>query len=114
MLIIPQITNAPNQQLTVSLPDGSSFVMNLYYMPQQYGWFITNFVYGDFTLNSLRITNNPNMLRQWKNSLAFGLACFSTSLREPTQQNDFASGASNLYVLTAAEVQAYEEFLAHG
>ena len=67
-----------------------------------------------FTLNGLRITNSPNMLNQWKNILPFGLACFSTANREPSLQQDFASGNSVLYVLTQAEVTQYSEFLALG
>jgi hypothetical protein len=39
------------------------------------------------------------------------LACFSTHDREPSQQADFFSQASILYVLTEAEVQAYSDFL---
>lgn len=80
----------------------------------QYGWFINNLTYGTFVLNGLRITNNPNILYQWSNQIPFGLACLTRQLREPSQQEDFSSGVSKIYLLNEAEVQAYVEFLKNG
>lgn len=111
---IQNITNNALQTQTFVLPNGNSFTFTLYYIDLQYGWFINNLTYGTFVLNSLRITNNPNLLYQWQNLIPFGIACFSTSSREPTQQEDFASGASNLYVLTQQECQEYAAYLNGG
>jgi len=77
----------------------------------QFGWFIEELIYGKLTIKSIRVCNSPNILAQFKNKIPFGIACFSSENREPSQQNDFISGASNLYVLSAAEVLEYEEFL---
>lgn len=112
--LIQQITDDSFQQQTLILPDGSSFLLQLYFMPMQYAWVITALTYKSFTLNGFRVSNSPNMLQQYCNQLPFGLACFSTQNREPSQQQDFSSGASQLYVLTAAEVAEYTEFLAGG
>ncbi len=111
MLKITKITNDAFQKQTLILPDGTSIQLTIKFVPMQLGWFITELTYGTFTLTGLRISNNPNMLRQWRNSLPFGLACFSNAEREPSQQQDFSSQASILYILTAAEVAQYEEFL---
>src|SRR6266403_3673629 len=102
MLLIQQITTNPLQSQTLVLPDGTSFFLQLYFRPMQFGWFIEKFTYGDFVLNGLRITNSPNMLNQWRNILPFGLGCFSIANREPSFQEDFSSGNSKLYVLTQA------------
>lgn len=94
----------------------------------QAGWFVQSLIYaantasygppsdytGPFTINELRVTNSPNMLNQFRNQIPFGLACFSTQDREPTQQQDFSSGASKLYLLSQEEVTLYAELLAHG
>lgn len=80
----------------------------------QYGWFITELLYPDFTLRGLRITNSPNMLYQWRNLIPFGLACFSAGNREPSLQDDFVSGASKLYILSEEEVAEYTEYLKGG
>lgn len=114
MNLLSNITSDPYQQLTVVLADGSTFVMTLYYVPMQNCWFITNLTYGTFVINSLRITTNPNMLYQWQNIIPFGLACFSPSEREPTEQQDFVSKASSLYVLTKAECEAYAAYIRGG
>lgn len=111
MFEINQITSEPLQTQVLTLYDGTLLNMTLYYVPRQLGWFITNLTIGNFTLQGVRITTSPNILYQWKDLLNFGLACFSTQNREPTQQQDFSSGASALYILTASEVQQYSEFL---
>ena len=108
---IQQITADSLQQQTLILPDGSSLVFQLYFQPMQYAWNFLSLTWGSFSLNGLRIVNSPNLLRQWKNQINFGIACYSTSNREPSQQQDFSSGASSLYVLSQIEVQQYEQLL---
>lgn len=114
MLLIQQITDDPLQKFNLILPDGSSLGLQIYFVPMQLGWFITELTYGDFVLNGVRITNSPNMLYQFRNQIPFGLACFSSHNREPSQQQDFSSNASLLYILTADEVAEYTRFLQGG
>jgi hypothetical protein len=111
---LTQITADALQQQSVVLPDGSQFLLQLYYRPQQYGWFINQLTYNSFQLQGLRVTVNPNMLYQWKNQIPFGLACLTLLTREPTQQQDFSSGNFGIYLLSAAEVDQYTEFLSNG
>jgi hypothetical protein len=113
MNLIQQVTSDPLQKQNLVLPDGSILTMTMYFRPMQLGWFVNEMVWQNFTLDGLRITVNPNMLRQFKNQIPFGFACIANRFtREPTQQQDFSSGAFSLYLLTAAEVQQYENFLA--
>lgn len=105
------MTNDARQKQTLVLPDGTQIVLSIYFIPLQLGWFITSLTYQNFILNGLRITNSPDMLYQFRNQIPFGIACVSDQNREPTQQDDFLSGASKLYVLTSAEVEQYTEFL---
>ena len=114
MFLIQKISADPYQSQTLLLEDGSALPLVLYFRSLQYGWFIEELTYLDFTLRALRITNSPNMLQQWRNKLPFGLGCFSTANREPSQQEDFSSGASKLYLLSAAEVAEYTRFLQGG
>lgn len=111
MQVIQQITSAPCQQQKITLLDGTTFQMTMRFVEMQYGWFFTSIIYGDFTLNNLRISNQPNMMHQFKNQIPFGIGCFSLSDREPSQLEDFSSGSSKLYLLSAAEVSAYSEYL---
>lgn len=114
MFRVQQITTDALQQQTLVLPDGTQMVLTLQYITSQLGWFIQSLVYQDFTLRNVRITTSPNMLRQFKNKLPFGLACYVTGNREPLLQADFSSGNANLFVLTRAEVLEWERFLAGG
>lgn len=117
MYLIQQITSDPLQKQTLILADGTSLQLTMYFRPLQYGWFINELEYvnTNFTLQGLRITVSPNMLRQFKNQIPFGLACFPNNVsREPTLQQDFSSGAFSLYILSAAEVAAFEAALANG
>ncbi len=111
MFLIQQITSEPRQTQELILADGSLVSLSIYFIPMQYGWFITNLTFNDFVLNGVRITNSPNILFQFHNQIPFGLACFSKANREPSFQDDFSSGNSQLYILSQAEVDAYVEFL---
>ncbi len=114
MYLIQQITNDSLQKQTLVLTDGTSLDLTIYFVPLQYGWFITNLSYMGFVLQGLRITNSPNMLYQFQNQIPFGLACYSNQNREPSQQNDFSSGASKLYILSQAECEQYAELISGG
>ena len=114
MYRIQNITEDAFQQQTVVLFNGNSMFLQLYFMPMQYAWVITELTYQNFTINGLRICNSPNMLQQFKNKLPFGLACKTAGGREPSLQQDFSSGASSLYILTDAEVEYYSTLLASG
>ena len=111
MYIIQQITTDFKQQQTLVLPDGTTILFQIKFIPLQGGWFIDTLTYGSFTIHNLRICNSPNMLHQFRNIIPFGLTCFSSYNREPSQQEDFSSGASIMYLLSAAEVNEYATFL---
>jgi len=114
MNLIQQITDSPFQTQTIILDDGSTFTLTICFVPLQTGWFITEIVYNTFILRGVRITNSVNMLNQFRNLIPFGLACVSTANREPSQQQDFSSGASKLFILTNAETEEYAEYLRLG
>lgn len=111
MFRVEDITSETFQQLELVLPDGTLVTVTIYFVPMQYGWFITELTYGDFILRGFRISNGPNILRQFKNQIPFGLQCISEQDREPTLQEDFSSNASKLYILDQADVALYEDFL---
>lgn len=114
MRIIKHITNAPKQELSILLDDGTSFLIEVHYMPLQQGWFIVRLEYKEFILRGLRICNSPNLLHQFKNILPFGLGCISSEKREPMLQFDFSEENSKLLVLTEEEVDQYQELLEGG
>lgn len=108
---ILQLSSDKFQKRTLTLQDGTTFDLTMYFVPMQKSWIITELVYGTFTLNGLKISNSPNFLRQFRHRIPFGLACFSINDREPGLLEDFSSGNSKLFILTQADVAAYEAFL---
>jgi hypothetical protein len=120
MLPIPGITAQPYQSFTVPLPDGTKLAVSMMYFDQNSGWYFQglNWHNGQWQENGRRIVSHPNMLRQYRNILTFGLACgytkapaFVNSMREPTNIQDFSSGTFSLYVVTASEVAQFETWL---
>lgn len=113
MFKINNITNRPSQNQVLVLPDGTQITFQIYYSSTQQGWFITNLVYAtkNFTSQGIRITTSPNILRQFKNQIPFGLTCVTSNGQEATQIQDFQSGFATLYILSEDDVQTYERFL---
>jgi len=111
MKLINGITQDAKQLHTILLDDGTKFSISIEFKEMQYGWFIRELIHEDFTLRGIQITNNPNILRQFKNRIPFGLFCVSKENRDPYFIEDFKENSSKLYVLSEAEVEQYEEYL---
>jgi hypothetical protein len=107
MYQVQQITDYPLQERILVMPDGTTIDMTLEYKPMQLGWFIKELSYGTFEVKGKRVCVSPDLFLQYRGSIPFGLACFTTLQREPTQQEDFLSGAFQLYVLSQEEVIEY-------
>lgn len=108
---IQQITSDPLQRQTLLLEDGSAVVIQMRFSSLMYGWFFDEISHLDFLVRGLRITNNYNMLHQFRALIPFGLACISNDDREPTQKQDFSSEASKLYILSEDEVDDFTRVL---
>ena len=105
------LTAAPNQTFSHPLPDGETVFFSLRYAPSSQMFFLSLEV-GEFEAKNIRLCNNANILRQYKNILNFGLFVEVSDGYEPFLINDFVSGRCTLNVLTAEEVEQLEDFLA--
>lgn len=63
---------------------------------------------GDSNIQGIAITTAPNILRQWRKILPFGMLCYSASGLDPFTVNDFVNGASNLYLLDSTDISLVE------
>lgn len=104
MTTVTGITDQPKQSFVLVLPDGSQLSVYLEYRPNQVGWF-ANFEWQSWSLNGLRLTTSPNILRQWSNQLPFGLAIQTTGDNEPLASTDFSTSFSTVYLLDADDVE---------
>lgn len=112
MTIVTGITEQPNQQLTLRLADGSTAKLTLNYRVQQTGWFAdmvwTRTDGTTFPVYGLRVVTSPNILRQLRHVIPFGLGVASTGNVDPTSVKSFASGISKLLLLDEADIARIE------
>ena len=109
MRLLTGITNSPVQTCSIKIDDGSTAQITLRYSAGQRSWFCdlahdpTNFL-----LTGFRLVTTPNILRQYKNLLPFGLMVAYPAGGEPMTQDCLSDGTVTLVLLTAADVQTVE------
>jgi len=117
---ISGITADPIQQLGLLLPDGSQVQWTLTYRPQQQGWYYdiswpnpTNPT-SPFNLQGVRLVCSPNILRQYRNQIPFGIMISTVGSVEPVNPGDFQNGVVTAILLAAADVALVESTLFPG
>lgn len=101
------ITDQPNQSSRIVLADGSIATIALTYVQNQAGWFY-DISWGTWAANGRRLVSSPNILRQFREIIPFGLAVYTDENADPVSIEDFADGTSVLYLLDQADVAALE------
>ncbi len=105
-----QLNNLSNdafQLVTYVLDDGTTVQLTFSYRPGIGRWTM-DLVHEDLTLAGINLCVFPNILRQWKNIIPFGMAIISNNGLDPIQPNDFVDGIVTVNMLTAEEVQQVE------
>lgn len=103
MNLVDNLSDDASQLTRLALPDGSLVVLALVYQPATQRWTVS-VTRNDFTVNNMNLCVHPNLLREWREVIPFGLAITSTDGGDPVLIDDFISGRIQLYVLTAADV----------
>lgn len=105
MTQITTITDAPNQNIVITLGDGTTINLTLNFYANQSGWFYSlSYNSGAFIVNNRRLVTSPNMLSQFQNIIPFGIAVTTTDGYEPIYIDDFITKRASFYVLTADDV----------
>jgi hypothetical protein len=107
MTIIGGLTDGSPQQLAIQLLDGTTVTWTLYFDPQQLGWFYDiswDGVNPPFTVNGNRLVAYPNILRQYRNLIPFGLTVTTVDSSEPIGQETFVDGTTTVLLLDATDV----------
>ena len=107
MILIENLTEDARQIHHITLDDGSTVDITLIYLPAIQRWQF-DIIHPQLTCYGRLLSNHPNLLRQWRRIIPFGLACIVTDGTEPFDINDFIYGRVELYILTADEVSAVE------
>jgi len=108
MLFLNKITADAQQKFFLTGNVGQRIIMNLRYMPTQMLW-LMDIEYNDFKTCGIAVTSSPNMLRNYKNLIPFGIACVTGDGLDPYYIDDFSSGRSAMYLLNAADVLEVEK-----
>lgn len=113
MKIIQGLTDNPNQQTSILLPDGSRVMLILGFRPQQLAWYFdliwTRVDGSTFPIQGLKLVASPNMLRQYRKRIPFGLGLVTLNSIEPTTQSTFVDGTSQLLLLDAVDISTIEQ-----
>jgi hypothetical protein len=106
MLRIDKITNDAFQNMTITV-NNMQVQLSLRYMPRTQTW-LCDVSCANGIVRGVPILSSPNMLRQWRNTLGFGLSCIRFDGLDPYDINDFSNRVANIYILDAADVAQVE------
>jgi hypothetical protein len=110
MILLDNLSNNAFQQSFIQMPDGTTGQLNLYYRAAVSRWFF-DFIHPQFPNGSLLgagLCVHPNILRQFKNIINFGMACVTNSGVDPVSIDDFINGNASIYILNSSDVQSVE------
>lgn len=109
MQVITSLTQSPNQFHELVLENNKTAKFTLRYYSRMLSWFF-DIEYEDVIINNVKVVLHPNILRQFKNKLPFGLIIYTEngSPVEPFQISDFQTGRVRLGILNSDEVWQVE------
>lgn len=107
MLYINKLSSAAYQRSFLTGNPGQRVILTVRYLPSQQMWAMD--VETDaFQLYGALITNGPNMLRNYRNLIPFGLLCTTDDGQDPYGLEDFETRYARLFLLNRDEVQQVE------
>jgi len=107
MQLITKLTDESKQNFKMVALDGNLIDFYFYYSSTQECWNV-DVAWNDFILRGSQLCNSPNLLRNYKNIIPFGLLCNSLDRFDPAYINDFISGRVSVFLLSQVEVEAIE------
>lgn len=113
MILIDNLSDAASQVTVVQMSNGTTGTLRLQYRPtiQRWTFDLTHAEFPGGQIQGQMMCVHPNILRNFKNLLSFGMACVSNDGSDPVNIEDFASGRALLYILDASDVAAVESAL---
>lgn len=98
MIPLSNLTSDAHQQTTVLLEDKTSVVVSLDFLPATQRWSLS-VTSGGFTVKNVGVSIHPNLLRTYRRTQPFGLACVALDGVDPFDITDFETGRVQLFVL---------------
>jgi hypothetical protein len=107
MEIATSLTQYPNQIHTIPLANNETALIRLYYNARMQCWYF-DLEYKEITINCIKVTIHPNILRQFRNILPFGICFLSDGYIEPFEIEAFSHGRVSMGILSEEEVTQVE------
>lgn len=99
---VQNLTNDASQTVNLVLDDSSILNLSLYFKQSINSW-IFDLKRNDFYLYGQRLVCSPNLLRQFKNIIPFGLSIISNDNLDPCLLSDFVNNGTNISTQTFQE-----------
>lgn len=99
-----QITITENSTIELINAKNETYTGYINYNSSRQGWFL-DLVSDNFKLYGIRLTSVPNVLRQWKDKLGFGLCVICENNSEPFFSEDFDTGRAKLFLLNIDDLK---------
>lgn len=103
MNLLGGFTDQPKQTTSIVLADGSKATLALEYRPNQLAWFY-DLAWSDLEIKGLRLVASPNVVRQFRLQIPFGLAVITAGNVDPVDQESLVNGSASIFLLDAADV----------
>ena len=100
------LNDSPKQTFKYNIDGYDAVEIYLEFKPQQYSWFF-NLTWGTFKLFGERVAVSPNLLRQFKDLLPFGIMIEGENALDPFEIDSWIN-KNNFYFLTSDEVLTVE------
>lgn len=98
MIPLSNLTSDAHQQTTVLLEDKTAVVVTLDFLPAVQRWTVS-ITSGVFSVKNIEVSIHPNLLRTYRGTQVFGLACVALDDVDPFDVSDFETGRVQLLVL---------------
>lgn len=93
-----QITIKENSTIEIINAKEETYTGYINYNSTRQGWFL-DLVSENFKIFGIRITSNPNILRQWSKKLGFGIGVTCEQNGEPFFWEDFNTERAKMFLL---------------
>jgi hypothetical protein len=106
MIQIDSITADYKQRMQLTIENYGYATLTINYKPNQLGWFF-DLEWQDFAVYNQKLTMAPNILRQYRKILPFGLMCINSYGIDPIVLESFVLD-TKLYLMDSTEVVEVE------
>lgn len=107
MIEVTALTNSPKQKFNLVIEGYDVVKIYLEFKSQQEGWFLSLDWGESFSLKNERVSTSPNLLRQFKNLLPFGLLISGSDAIDPVTIDSWVQ-TNKMYLIEADELDDIE------